>query len=197
VTRVHSDCMLAERLAGAIAIGEARDEELVAYRAHLAGCSRCLHVLGGERDIERVMNTVARARDDERWEPERRTTLATHRIRRNTWALASALAAAVLLAIGLPAEKSRPATPAQGSASLRVSRAIAALDTQTAPRREGRAESLSVDAATTFSTAFDVSVDQRGTPLRCTIRKSSGLHTLDLSVCRAAMRVHYSPPTPR
>ncbi len=197
MTTVQSDCTLAERLAGAIAIGEARDEERLAYRAHLAGCSRCVHALGGEREIERIMGAVARARDDERWEPGRRATLATRRMRRNTWTLATALAAAVALAIGLPAEKPRLTAPPQRALSQHDAGAIAALNTQTVPRREGRAESLSVDAATTFSTAFDIAVDQRGTPRRCTITKSSGFRLVDQSVCRAAMRAHYSPPVQR
>ncbi len=38
VTTVQNDCIVAERLAGAIAIGEAGDEERVAYRAHVAAC---------------------------------------------------------------------------------------------------------------------------------------------------------------
>ena len=194
---VQSDCTVAERLAGAIAIGEAGDQERVAYRAHLAGCPRCVHALGGEREIERVMSAVAHARDDERWEPVRLATLATRRMRHNTWTLATALAAAVVLAIGLPAEKPRLSAPPEQAVSSRDPGAIAALNTQTVPRREGRAESLSVDAATTFSTAFDVAVDQRGTPRRCTITKSSGFRVVDRSVCRAAMHAHYSPPMRR
>lgn len=198
MTTVQSDCTLAERLAGAIAIGEAGEEDRVAYRAHLADCRRCLHALGGEREIERVMSAVARARADECWEPERRMTLGRRHMGRNAWTLAAALAAAIILAIGVrAAEKPRTIASPQRTVSVQEVHAIAALDTQTAPRREGRAESISLGAATTFSTAFDVTVDERGTPLRCTITKSSGSRVADRSVCRAAMHAHYAPPTRR
>ena len=194
----QDDCVAAERLAGAIAIGEAGETERDAYRRHVAGCARCLHDLGGEREIERVMGTIARARDDERWEPDRRVTLAGPRIPRNAWALATALAAAVVFTVGLRAtEKPRPVTPAQHAMSAHDARAIAALDTQTVPRREGRAESLAVGGPTTFSTAFDVTVDGRGMPLRCSITKSSGDRVLDQSVCRTAMRARYTPQPPK
>ncbi len=109
-----------------------------------------------------------------------------------------ALAAAVILAVGLrTAEKPRPIASSQRTVSLRDASALAALDTQTTPPREARAESLRVGAATTLSTAFDVTVDERGTPLQCRITKSSGFRLVDRSVCRAAMHAHYSSPTRR
>ncbi len=190
----QDDCMVAERLAGAIAIGEAGETERDAYRAHVAGCARCLHDLGGEREIERVIGIVARARDDERWEPDRRLILARPRPAYNVWTLATALAAAVILIVGLRAtERPRPIATPQHIISLHEARAIAALDTQTVPRREARAESLAVGAPTTFSTAFDLTVNEGGTPLRCRITKSSGDRALDQSVCSTAMRARYSP----
>jgi TonB family protein len=45
------------------------------------------------------------------------------------------------------------------------------------------------------TTAFEVSVDERGAPLKCTITKSSGYLVLDEAVCRAAMQTRYSPRT--
>jgi TonB family protein len=45
------------------------------------------------------------------------------------------------------------------------------------------------------STAIDVSVDERGTPMKCTVTKPSGFVVLDDSVCAAAMRVRYLPRT--
>jgi hypothetical protein len=189
----QDNCAVAERLAGAIAIGEAGETERDAYRSHVSGCARCLHDLGGEREIERVMGTIARARDDERWEPDRRVTLIKRHAPRTTWTLATALAAAIALVVGVRVtEKPQAVAPPQRTISMHDARALAALDTQTAPRREGRAESLAVGAAT-FSTAFDVTVDARGTPLRCTITKSSGDRALDQSVCGAAMHARYSP----
>ncbi len=106
-------------------------------------------------------------------------------------------------------------------ASEREDRAVAELGTQRAPRLENRAESLAVGTAPPVvadvaplggedaivprppsiaysegaqgTTAFEVSVDAHGKPVRCTITKSSGYAVLDASVCRAAMQVRYSP----
>lgn len=59
-----------EAIAGAIALGEATDEERREYREHLAACPECLHALGGEREIERVAETVTVARESEVWRPQ-------------------------------------------------------------------------------------------------------------------------------
>lgn len=61
-----------EAIAGAIALGEATDEERREYREHISSCARCLDALGGEREIERVASRVAEARESEVWEPELR-----------------------------------------------------------------------------------------------------------------------------
>jgi TonB family protein len=45
------------------------------------------------------------------------------------------------------------------------------------------------------TTAFDVNVDERGIPTKCTITKSSGYLSLDQAVCRAAMKARYYPKT--
>jgi TonB family protein len=45
------------------------------------------------------------------------------------------------------------------------------------------------------TTAFEVSVDERGVAVRCTITEASGYLVLDEAVCRAAMRARYSPRT--
>ncbi len=45
------------------------------------------------------------------------------------------------------------------------------------------------------TTAFEVSVDDRGVPRRCTITKSSGFLSLDGAVCAAAMHARYAPRT--
>jgi TonB family protein len=106
--------------------------------------------------------------------------------------------------------------------SARDERSIAALGTQAAPKSEQRAESLAMgpvannvvrdvmpiggedaivprpsaiayDENAEGTTAFDVRVNERGRPLKCTITKSSGYRVLDEAVCRAAMRARYSP----
>jgi TonB family protein len=43
------------------------------------------------------------------------------------------------------------------------------------------------------TTAFEVQVDERGTPTKCTITKKSGYLALDNAVCKAAMAAKYSP----
>lgn len=188
----RSDCTTAERLAGAIAVGEASESERDAYRGHLTGCQRCLHDLGGEREIERVIGAVTRARNEERWEPDLRSQLARRPRPRHAWMWGAALAAVVALIVGVRgAEKPVPVAPAH-AISAQEARSLVALGTQIAPHREGRAESLAV-GATTLSTAFELSLDERGIPVRCTITKSSGVADLDQSVCRAAMHAHYSP----
>jgi TonB family protein len=66
---VNKDHSRIEALAGAIALGEASDEDRRRYREHIAVCAACLHSLGGEREIERVARTVSDARESEVWEP--------------------------------------------------------------------------------------------------------------------------------
>jgi TonB family protein len=45
------------------------------------------------------------------------------------------------------------------------------------------------------TTAFEVQVDERGLPTKCTITKKSGYLVLDNAVCKAAMAARYSPRT--
>ncbi|HEY1975382.1 MAG TPA: TonB family protein [Candidatus Baltobacteraceae bacterium] len=45
------------------------------------------------------------------------------------------------------------------------------------------------------TTAFEVLIDEKGAPMKCTITKPSGFLVLDDAVCKAAMRVRYSPKT--
>ncbi len=76
-----------EAIAGAIALGEASDEERRLYREHIASCSPCLRSLGGECEIERVACTVASARDTELWQPDLRDVVGA-KLRRRSRALA-------------------------------------------------------------------------------------------------------------
>jgi hypothetical protein len=77
------------------------------------------------------------------------------------------------------------------SISAPEARALAALGTQTAPRREGRAESLAVGS--TPATTLNLRIDARGIPVRCTIAASSGDRNKDDAMCRAAMQKEYRP----
>ena len=60
----------AEILAGAIALGEATDAQLIEYRAHLAACPACLQAFGGEHELRRAHERIGAAREDERWQPD-------------------------------------------------------------------------------------------------------------------------------
>jgi TonB family protein len=98
-----NDCRAIESVVGAIALNEASDAERERYRRHLAGCLRCVDAYGGEREIERVMSTVGRTRDEETWIPDPVSTgRARQAERRRAWTIGfSAIAAAVALSLGL------------------------------------------------------------------------------------------------
>lgn len=196
-----AQCAQAEILAGAIALGEAGDSERNAYRAHLSTCRRCLDATGGEREIERVMLLVAQARDQERWQPDVRRVFSRTRSRQRIWTWGTALAAlaAFLVVTRAVTQQHHPmvvhgVTTARGVQSesrlAAEARAVAALDTQTVPKREHRAESLAFGPAGGVggTMTLQVSVDERGKPTRCTIVKRSGHVALDTTVCRAVMQ---------
>jgi len=318
-------------LAGAIALGEAGDAERDAYRRHLSACERCVDAFGGEREIERVMGTVAAARDAEVWQADVTPVLARRPSdwRRVLLATGGAAAVAALVALGVrvavpgqagaglppahpavtvaqrpasqaaapvlhgiaaaaqpagrpkatklvvvhnvvtlhhpqaaPASAGRSSAPAprnrvapsESHAALSSSHAVArtqrlravpafAAETVAAlapserdkrslsalrtaerpPAARQQAESIAVvpqpavirDAvpiggdgaivpnppAIAYSenaegtTAFEVFIDDRGVPVKCTITKASGYLVLDEAVCRAAMRAHFMPRT--
>jgi TonB family protein len=314
---MNKECVRAETLAGAIALGEATDAERDAYRGHLARCRRCVTLLCGEREIERVSQVVQEARDGESWQPDLRPTLraALHargaRRRMASSFLLLALSMAVIAALvptgirelmgsvfsqhasperaatsnggariaveersnrgaatiaqharfgnhGLvvvhnivtlnrPPEVVAKAVPGRAHAAAhrapiarkeaavladvaalmptqRDENAIAALRTTgTAAPPSARAEALAMvpnvlvirdvtpiggdsaivphpsaiayDEGAEGTTAFEVSVDEHGTPVKCTITKPSGYLVLDDAVCKAAMHARYSPRT--
>jgi|GEM_PF-1720081 hypothetical protein len=185
------DCMEAEALAGAIAIGEAEEPARNAYRRHLATCERCRYEFGGEREIERVMGAVARARDAESWEPDVCKLRKAPSVWRRAWTWGGAVAATLVLIVGIRSAQHHPnlapqAPSARGS-SAQTERALAAFNTQTAPRREHQAESLVFGSAPS-AMAFRVTIDARGAPTRCAATQSSGSRDLDAAVCHAALR---------
>jgi hypothetical protein len=107
-------------------------------------------------------------------------------LRRSSWTWAGALAAAIALFVAWRvADLPRPA-PVHTLSALET-RSIAALGTQTAARREGRAEALVVGASV-LTASVSVSVDEHGKAVRCSIVKTSGNRALDDSLCRAALR---------
>ncbi len=313
------DCARAEILAGAIALGEASETERDDYRRHIAACPSCLRALGGEREIERVMQTVRSAAESEVWEPvplragERRM-----RTVRRAWTFGVSTAAfAIVASLGIhallvanvatpvtvaanqvqaaPAQpfhvtlehraqsatvakpKLAPVAPQQPKivvvhnvitlkqtdrpeaktavhtteTTVAADMPVAAPATQpktpgsnvpvwrrdeamprarnnsvnvaradTPPVLNGHAESIAVAPSYTVrevtpiggdtainprpapiayaqaaegTTAFEVTVDERGNPVKCTITKSSGYLSLDDAVCKAAMKARYSP----
>jgi len=185
------DCARAETLAGAIALGEADEAQRDTYRSHLAICGKCRADLRGEREIERVMATVPVAREGEQWQPDLRAGHTRPRVRYGAWRWAAALAAVAALAVGVRAMERYP-SPAivahhGAAAEAAAARAVAALTTQTAPRREHEAESLAFAPSPPSTMAFKVRLEGRAAG-RCVVTKSSGNHTLDQAVCRAALR---------
>jgi TonB family protein len=307
-----------EAIAGAIALGEATDDERREYREHIAACPECLHALGGEHEIERVAATVTNARDEEVWEPEIGDVVATRTRRRAQnlrWgasffamALAASFGLHALLAAGIPKinrsnspvvidagatrivlEQNTPTAkpaPAVVSAPSRrmvvthnvvqiarapvpavaapalpvtdnkprdlvaitvhpqeapptnakqrdvpiwrrddtswrtVARTTTTSVTETAPQALTHSAELiqvatyptrevapvggetainpqppmiAYDEGAEGTTAFEVLVDERGTPTRCVITKSAGYPVLDETVCKAAMKARYTP----
>ena len=110
-----------EAIAGALALGEANDEDRRQYREHIATCRACLDAFGGEHEIERVASTVSSARDEEVWEPDLRGVIET-RLRRRTqklrWgfgvfgiALAASFGMHLVFAAGIPRIDRHAAAP--------------------------------------------------------------------------------------
>jgi protein TonB len=296
-----------ETLAGAIALGEATDDERTEYRLHLSTCRECLDALGGECEIERTAAIVSAARDEEVWEPDVREAIhasVVPRVRAMQYGT-GAIAAAAAIAFGIhsiPAAPARPAVnpvtqvhlvappaastvttatatapPARpperklvvvhnvvqlsnapvaplppeprlharpreiaavivhpdrpqlppGSAALPASWHTVAQTTttsliETAPQtlahhaeaielgRNATREAMPLGGETALdpqppmiaydegaqgTSVFEVQIDDRGLPQKCTITKSSGWAVLDATVCKAAMKARYSPKT--
>jgi hypothetical protein len=184
-----SNCASAEILAGAIALGEAGDEQRHAYREHLSTCRRCLSQIGGEREIERVISVVAQARDQERWQPDVRRALGHLAGRRRAWKWGAGVAVAAACMVVILATQ-RHAPVVVHSVAMPDLGAVAALGTQSMPQREQRAESqafTSAQAARSTIT-FEVRLDARGRPAGCTVIKHSGPASLDAALCNAVMR---------
>jgi len=183
------NCTAAEILAGAIALGEAGDEQRHAYREHLSTCRRCLTQIGGEREIERVINLVAQVRDQESWQPDVRRALARVPGRRRAWRWGAGLAAAAAFVVAILATQRQAPVVVHGVAAPDL-KAVAYLGTQAVPQRESRAESLAFTGAQTARTTitFQVKLDKRSKPMRCTVIKHSGPAKLDMALCNAVMR---------
>ena len=52
---------------------------------------------------------------------------------------------------------------------------------------------IAYDEGAEGTSVFEVPIDERGTPTKCVITKSSGYSVLDSAVCKAAMQAHYTP----
>jgi TonB family protein len=125
-----------EAIAGAIALGEAGEDERREYREHIASCAACLNALGGEREIERVASAVSAARDEEVWQPDVGDVVATRMRRRSQrlrWTLSifgAALAASfgmhAIFAASIPRLSSAAAAPVVTNAPKPVAALAAA-----------------------------------------------------------------------
>jgi hypothetical protein len=190
--KVASNCATAEILAGAIALGEAGDEQRHAYREHLSTCRHCVMAIGGEREIERVISIVAQARDQERWQPDLRRLRARVPTPGYAWKWGAGLAAvAAVFVVAIFATQRHTPVVVHSVATSDLG-AVTAFSTQTFPQREHRAESLAftpAEAARSTIT-FEVKLDARGEPVRCTVVKHAGRASLDAAVCDAVMRAH-------
>lgn len=96
-------CRETEIVAGAVALGEATDTQREAYRRHIAACAACLSAYGGERQIERTMESVSHARNSESWDPDL-VRLVRQKIAHPTrfWRAGfSVAAAAIIISVGL------------------------------------------------------------------------------------------------
>lgn len=120
-----------EALAGAIALGEASDDERREYREHIATCHSCLRALGGEREIERVAATVSAAREDEVWQPQTGDPIGARGRKRSktlmrgagvaAFALAVSFGVHALLAASVPHLQTTQITaPALGGSPMRI-----------------------------------------------------------------------------
>jgi hypothetical protein len=193
------DCTRAEILGGAIALGEASDSQRNEYREHLSVCRRCLAAIGGEHEIERITGLVTRARDQERWEPDLRASLARPTRRHAGWVWAATLTIALVFVVGSISNRhsvgvaTNAAVPVRAQLATRPDdRAIAALGTQAQQHRGDRAESLAFTsgAGARRTVTFQVRLDAQGKPVHCTVVKGSINLELGASLCDAVMRAH-------
>lgn len=137
-----------EAIAGAIALGEASDEERLEYREHISACVQCLHALGGEHELERVAATVVSARDEEVWQPEIGDVVAARSKRRSRmlrWstslfgiALAASFGIHTLVAASVPRVVSVAAPPAARD-NVAVTRVVLDQDSNAAPKQSAPA----------------------------------------------------------
>ncbi|HEY6485663.1 MAG TPA: hypothetical protein VIX83_04710 [Candidatus Cybelea sp.] len=196
--RVGAGCGEAEILAGAIALGEAGDAERNAYREHLSVCRRCLVSIGGEREIERVMNVIADARAQEHWQPQTRGLFAGAKSRRPFLRWGAAAAAALLVVfVARQGYQSHPAvvhsvTPAAqtGVSAEQEARVVAALGTQSVPKREHHAESLAFSARENAAQTITVKVsfNAAGKPTHCKGLHRANSQKLVATLCNMVMR---------
>lgn len=190
--KVAANCATAEILAGAIALGEAGDEQRHAYREHLSTCRRCLTAIGGEREIERVIGIVAQARDQERWQPDLRRARARVPRHGYAWKWGAGLTAAAAIFVVAIFATQRHAPVVVHSVATLDQAALAAVSTQAFPQRVHSSESIAFTSsqAARSTITFEVKLDNQGKPTRCTVIKRSGRASLDAAVCNAVMRAH-------
>src|SRR5581483_137877 len=147
--RVKNDHQRIEVLAGAIAIGEATDDERRIYREHLSRCAACLGSFGGEREIERVAQTVVQARESEIWQPQIGDVVRTRSSRRaqSVRHVVSVLAACFLVALGVRAAVSSGVLRVGAPPALREQPAVAAFHVSLETKRDAAPAPVTVRVA--------------------------------------------------
>jgi hypothetical protein len=196
--RIGADCGQAEVLAGAIALGEAGDAERNAYREHLSVCRRCLVSIGGEREIERVMSVIGQAREQEHWQPQARSLFSRAKSRGPFVRWSAAVVAALLVVfVARQGYQSHPVVvnsvtpPAKTSVTAeQEARVVAALGTQSVPKREHHAESLAFSARENAAQTITVKVsfDAAGKPTHCKGVHHASSQKLVATLCDMVMR---------
>lgn len=196
--RIGADCGQAEVLAGAIALGEAGDAERNAYREHLSVCRRCLVSIGGEREIERAMSVIGQAREQEHWQPQARSLFSRAKSRGPFVRWSAAVVAALLVVFvarqgyqSYPVVVNSVTPPAKTSVTAeQEARVVAALGTQSVPKREHHAESLAFSARENAAQTITVKVsfDAAGKPTHCKGVHHASSQKLVATLCDMVMR---------
>jgi len=98
--------------------------------------------------------------------------------------------------------ESAPAAPSHNAESINVPMQIsAAYATREAHPIGGdtainpQPPLIAYDQGAEGTTVFEVQIDEHGSPVKCSITRSSGWSTLDDAVCKAAMKAKYTPKT--
>ncbi|MFY9709381.1 MAG: hypothetical protein WAK88_04360, partial [Candidatus Cybelea sp.] len=159
---------------------------------------RCLVSIGGEREIERVMSVIGQAREQEQWQPQARSLFSRAKSRAPILRWSAAVVAALLVVFvarqgyqNHPVVVNSVTPPAKTSVTAeQEARVIAALGTQSVPKREHRAESLAFSARENAAQTITVKVsfNAAGKPTHCKGVHHANSQKLVATLCDMVMR---------